>query len=142
MGRNRLIAIIMALLYTAYFSSGHPAYKILCVHSVDSGCVSLKQKFNCTACKSLPSYILNVSNYFTSNTKMVFTEGNHCLSQPPGGVTVVNVTGISNFTMKGLGNVSYEASEEGAIKPSSIITCSCHQNKSGILFYKSKKHSH
>ena len=69
---------------------------------------------------------------------MVFAAGNHCLSQPLSGATVVNVTGISNFTIKGLGNISYDTSEEGAIKPSSVITCSCHQNKSGLLFYKSK----
>ena len=41
--------------------------------------------------------------------------------------------------MKGLaiGNISYNPLEEGAIQPSSIKTCSCSQNKSGILFYKS-----
>jgi hypothetical protein len=39
--------------------------------------------------------------------------------------------------MIGLGRVSYNSSEEGAIQPSSVITCSCSQNKSGILFYKS-----
>jgi hypothetical protein len=39
--------------------------------------------------------------------------------------------------MIGLGGISYNSSEEGAIQPSSVISCSCSQNKSGILFYKS-----
>ena len=39
--------------------------------------------------------------------------------------------------MKGLGRISYNSSKEGAVQPSSVITCSCGQNKSGILFYKS-----
>ena len=68
---------------------------------------------------------------------MMFATGNHCFSPSADGATVVNVSRVSNFTMKGLGNISYNPSEEGAIQPSSVITCSCSKNKSGILFYKS-----
>ncbi|MCG8620486.1 MAG: hypothetical protein MJE68_00620, partial [Proteobacteria bacterium] len=43
-----------------------------------------------------------------------------------------------NFTMKGLGKITYNPSEEGAIHSSSVIACSCHgEKRSGILFYKS-----
>ena len=132
--------IVIAILYVTHLSSCHPEYKILCVvTSVDdtTECYSLIQRFNCTTCQPLSSYIQNVSRYFNSNVKMLFTMGSHCLPPPPDGPTVVNVTGVSNFTMKGLGNISYNASEEGATQPSSVITCSCSQNKTGILFYKS-----
>jgi hypothetical protein len=93
--------------------------------------------FNCSACQPLSLYVQNSSKYLTSNVEMVFAKGIHCLSPPPHGAPVVNLTGVSNFTMIGLGNISYNSSEEGAIQPSSVITCSCSQNKSGILFYKS-----
>ena len=72
---------------------------------------------------------------------MIFAMGKHCLHVCPNGYgeSIMNLIGVSNFTMKGLGNVSYNPSEEGAIQPSSVIRCSCSQNKSksGILFYKS-----
>ena len=100
-------------------------------------CSVLKVKFNCTTCQPLSGYIENVYDYFTNNTKMIFTEGTHCLHHPPGNSTVVNVTGVTNFTMRGLGTVSYNSLEEGATQPSSIISCKCSQNRSGILFYKS-----
>ena len=82
---------------------------------------------------------MSANRYLTSNVKIIFASGSHCLHVPPNnyGENVVNLTGVSNFTMKGLGNVSYNASEEGATQPSSVITCSCSQKKSGILFYKS-----
>ena len=75
-----------------------------------------------------------------SNVKMIFTMGEHCLHVPPNHYgennIIVNLTGVSNFTMKGLGNISYNSSEENAIQPSRVITCSCSRKKSGILFYK------
>ena len=43
---------------------------------------------------------------------------NHCLPPSTSDAALINVTGVSNFTMKGLGNISYNQSEEGAIYPS------------------------
>ena len=135
------IIILIAVLYATLLSSCHPESKIdiLCVNALDNitECSALTKTFNCTTCQRLSIYIQNVSKYFNSNVKMIFSMGNHFLSPPPEGTTVVNVTGVSNFTMKGLGDVLYNASEEGATQPSSVITCSCSQNKTGILFYKS-----
>ena len=117
--------------------------KILCVvTSLNniSNCSALTLEVNCTACQQLSYYIRNVSEHFSNNTVLIFTKGTHYLPLPPDGATVVNVTGVSNFTMKGLGDVSYDASEEGATQPSSVISCNCHGNytqRSGILFYKS-----
>ena len=93
--------------------------------------------YNCTICRPLSFYIQKVGKYFINNVKMMFVMGSHCLSPPPDGETVINITGVSNFTMKGLSQISYNPSEEGAIQPSSVISCSCSQKKSGILFYKS-----
>ena len=117
--------------------------KILCVvTSLNniSNCSALTLEVNCTVCQQLSYYIRNVSEHFSNNTVLIFTKGTHYLPLPPDGATVVNVTGVSNFTMKGLGDVSYDASEEGATQPSSVISCNCHGNytqRSGILFYKS-----
>ena len=124
--------IIISVLYATHLSSCHPESETLCAVDDITECSSLIQQFNCTACQSLSLYVQNVSKYFNSNVKMIFTMGSHCLPLPPDGATVVNVTGVSNFTMKGLGDVSYNVSEEGATQPSSVITCSCSQNKTGI----------
>ena len=134
--------IIVAILYIAHLSSCHlvNGSKILCVSASENAaeCTTFMPKYKCTICQPLSSYVLNVSNYLTSNVKMIFAMGEHCLRVPNDyGESIVNLTEISNFTMKGLGNISYNMSEEGAIQPSSVITCSCSQKKSGILFYKS-----
>ena len=133
--------VIIALLHSMLLlNSCQPEIITLCVHEMDNpatDCPALTQMFNCTECQPLSFYIRNVSKYFTSNIEMMFATGNHCLSPSADGATVVNVSGVSTFTMKGLGSISYNASEEGAIQSSSVITCSCSQNKSGLLFYKS-----
>ena len=131
------------LLCTLIFQSRcYQQPQVLCVVPVnlsesENDCSALIPKFNCTTCQPLSNYIQNVSEYFTNNTMLIFTDGAHCLSPPPEGETAINITAVSNFTMKGLGNSSYNPSEEGAIHPSSVITCSCHGQRSGILFYKS-----
>ena len=131
--------VVITLLHATHLSTCQLEIKTLCVREMDSAseCFTLTQMFNCSACQSLSFYTQNISKYFTSNVEMMFAMGNHCLSPSADGATVINVTGVSNFTMKGLGNVSYNPSEEGAVQPSSVITCSCSHSKSGILFYKS-----
>ena len=126
--------IAILALYATNLSSCQPEIETLCVNAVDDPieCSTLTQKFNCSACQPLSFYVQNASKYLTSNVEMVFTKGSHCLPPPPHGAPVVNFTRVSNFTMKGLGRISYNSSEEGAIQPSSVITCSCSQNKSGI----------
>ena len=137
---NQIIEVtIIVVLHATHLSSYHHESKTLCVYAADKAneCSNLTLMFNCSECQPLSFYIQNVSKYFNSNIETVFTTGDHCLSPPPGSSVVVNLTEISNFTMKGLGNVSYNVSEEGATQPSSVITCGCSQNKSAILFYKS-----
>ena len=138
MARKLLISLIV-ILHATHLSSCQSEPKTLCVHVADnaSECSALTQMYNCIVCQPLSFYIQNISKYFIYNAKMMFTMGNHCLPPLPNGETVVNISGVSNFTMIGLGNVSYNPSEEGAVQPSSVITCSCSQRKSGILFYKS-----
>ena len=136
---TEIITMVLLVLYTTHLSSCQPKIETLCVNAVDdpTECSTLNRMFNCSACQPLSFYVQNVSRYLTSNVEMVFTKGSHCLLPSPHAAPVVNLTGVSNFIMKGLGNISYNSSEEGAVQPSSVITCSCSQNKSGILFYKS-----
>ena len=134
------VIIIVAVLHAKYWSSCQPESTTLCVNNeMDNAaeCSALTQMLNCTACQPLSFYIHNVSKYFTSNVRMMFTAGNHYLPSSADGTTIFNVSGVSNFTMKGLGNISYNLLEEGAVQPSSVITCGYSQNKSGILFHKS-----
>ena len=90
-------------------------------------------------CHTLSFYVKNASQYFTSNTVIIFSPGQHQLNLPSNGQSVVNVTGISNFAMIGKGAVMSNQSEEGAPRPNSTIICiSKSENKprNGILFYK------
>ena len=144
MARNLLISltvakiiVIVAVLHAKYLSSCQPESTTLCVNNNATECSVLTQMLNCTLCQPLSFYIQNVSKYFKSNVRLMFSTGNHCLPPSADSAGIVNVTGISNFAMIGLGNVSYNLSEEGAVQPSSVITCSCSHTKSGILFYKS-----
>ena len=136
---TEIVAISLLVLYATPSNSYQPKIETLCVNTVDdpTECSALTQRFNCSACQPLSFYVQNASKYLTSNVEMVFTKGSHCLPPPLHGAPVVNLTGVSNFKMKGLGRISYNSSEEGTVQPSSVITCSCGQNKSGILFYRS-----
>ena len=108
-----------------------------------TNCSSLPTELKQLECHSLSFYVKNVSKYFTNNTKMLFTAGIHDLPMPPGAQSpVVNVTGISNFSMIGIGPVRYSKipSDEGSPLPSSTILCSVHKNinepRNGILYHK------
>ena len=113
--------------------------KILYVISDGTSCSSLPPRNTDSECHPLSFYINNVSQHFTTNTVMIFTPGKHQLNVPPDGVPVVNVTGVSDFTMIGQGDVTYNASEDGAPSPNSTILCNSNGRnnpRNGILFYK------
>ena len=76
--------VVITVLYTTHLSSCQPEIKPLCINAADdtTGCSTLTQIFNCSACQPLSLYIQNVSKYLTSNVEMVFTMGNHCLRIP------------------------------------------------------------
>ena len=114
--------------------------KILYVVSDSTSCSSLPRTNTDSECHPLSFYIQNVSQYFTSNTVMIFMPGHHQLNLSLDGVPVVNVTGISNLAMTGQGAVMYNESEEGAPLPNSTILCNSNNEnnpRNGILFYKS-----
>ena len=119
-------------------------YKILYVISENGNCSSLQidviqKKW---PCHPLSFYVKNVNEYFVNNTQVLFTAGTHLLPLPSDNETqVINVTGITNFSMIGLGEVEI-SEEEGAPLPTSIISCNVTQDnndqvRNGILFYKS-----
>ena len=127
-----MIVISLATQFNSYQDESRIVTLCVSENTTECSTSAFTQMFNCTACKPLSFYIQNSGRYFIGNVEMVFTMGDHCLSPSADGETIINITGVSNFTMKGLGNISYNPSEEGAIQPSSVITCSCSRNKSGI----------
>ena len=119
------------------------AQNVYVVTDNSTNCSSLPTELKRLECHPLSFYVKNVSKYFTNNTKMLFAAGTHELPLPPGPQSpVVNVTGISNFSMIGIGAVKYSKipSDEGSPLPSSAIMCSSpkyiNQPRNGILFYK------
>ena len=149
MAKSRVILLIITAVCSVfglsnaaasdYYENTNNAYVI----SENSTCSSLPTELKGLECHPLSFYVKNVSKYFTNNTKMLFTAGIHDLPLPPGAQSpVVNVTGISNFSMIGIGAVNYSQipSDEGSPLPSSAILCSTpkyiNQPRNGILFYK------
>ena len=149
MAKSRVILLIITAVCSVlglsnaaasdYYDDTNNVYVI----SDNSNCSSLPTELKGLECHPLSFYVMNVSKYFTNNTKMLITAGTHELPLPHNGhplVTVVNVTGISNFSMIGIGPVRYSKipSDEGSPLPSSTILCSVHKDKprNGILFHK------
>ena len=140
------IRLLVLIVLIQWSTSGHrtaasKTTKILYVVSDNnSNCSSLCSSVESKSdCHPLSFYVKEVSNYFTNNTKMIFMAGTHHLHLPHNSTPVVNITGISNFSMIGHGNVTFNQSEEDAPLPSSIISCSyssTNQPRNGILFYK------
>ena len=113
-----------------------------------NNCSTLCSKVKKCECHPLSFYVQNVSEYFTNNTEMRFTGDTHHLELPSRyGPPVVNVSGVVNFSMVGLGPVGRNWSEGGAPQPTSIINCSHHiesdsskpRTRNGILFHKSSE---
>ena len=86
--------------------------KTLCVISEDANYSCLPINGKQVPCYPLSIYIRNVSKYFTNDTEMIFMAGTHHLHLPPDSTPVVTITGISNFSMIGHGNVTYNRSED------------------------------
>ena len=88
----------------------HRAFKILCTvlltlannHVSTASIVYIKPHYNHTHCPGEPCYPLtyyvkHVSQYFVSNTTMVFLNGTHCIRT----LKPVVIKNVENFTMKG-----------------------------------------
>ena len=119
-----LLELMLVLLLTINCKVVHTQQQILYVKAIDdnSPCPDVTQSVQC---QTLDCYASNVSAWFSSNTEMVFLEGNHSLE------TFIEVSSCNNFTMTGRGNALH--GNDGLPQPTSWINCDRLSN-AGIHF--------
>ena len=71
-----------------------------------------------STCQELSFYTNQTSAYFTSNTVFYFLEGYHILDQQE----AVNITGVSNLTLQGLGSIE-PGPHETVMQSTVVIQC-------------------
>ena len=80
-------------------------------------------------CHNLSYYIADYPSYFTDDTIFYFLEGTHTLQG------TLEISGVSNITLQGLGHIE-QGFHETVMQSTSVIRCSDY-NKSGIQFTSS-----
>ena len=80
-------------------------------------------------CHDLSYYTDDYTSYFTDDTIFVFLEGIHTLKVP------LDINGVSNITLQGLGHIEH-GFHETVMQSTSVIRCS-YYNRSGIQFTSS-----
>ena len=78
-------------------------------------------------CHELSYYIANHDPFFTSNTTIIFLEGEHSFN-----TTELHVTNVHNLTLKGQGQWPIAGAEETVMQSTVIINCT--RGKGGFIF--------
>ena len=125
------LTFVTLLIATKYYNAfGNEQILYVKVASNEISCHNENQAL----CQPLEFYLGNVSAWFSSNTVMVFTEGNHSLG------STVKVSDSHGFTMTGWGNASHD--NKGLPQPTSWINCN-DGSSGGIHFmHSSEIHIH
>ena len=89
---------------------------------------------SCALCHNLSYYISNPESYFTSDTTIIFLEGQHSFDRE----YLVYVSNVHNLTLKGQGQWPVAGAEETVLQSTVIINCTrerggFHFNTSDII---------
>ena len=79
-------------------------------------------------CHNLSYYIAQPDSYFTSDTTIVFLEGEHSFDRDD----FVNVSNVHNLTLKGQGQWPVSGAEETVMQSTVILTCT--RGRGGFYF--------
>ena len=79
-------------------------------------------------CHSLSYYISQPDSYFTSDTTIIFLEGNHSFDE----IEFVRVSNVHNLTLKGQGQWPVAGAEETVMQ--STVTINCTRGRGGFYF--------
>ena len=82
-------------------------------------------------CHNLSYYISQPGHYFTSNTTIIFLEGNHSYDRE----VHVNISHVYNLTLKGQGQWPIKGAEETVMQ--SIVIINCTRGRGGFVFDRS-----
>ena len=79
-------------------------------------------------CRNLSYYISQPGHYFTSNTTIIFLEGQHSFDS----TDLVKVNNVHNLTLKGQGQWPVAGAEETVMQSTVIINCT--RGRGGFIF--------
>ena len=79
-------------------------------------------------CHNLSYYISQPDHYFTSDTTIIFLKGEHSFD----GEDLVNVSNVTNLTLKGQGQWPVAGAEETVMQSTVIINCT--RGRGGFYF--------
>ena len=82
-------------------------------------------------CHNLSYYISQPGRYFTSNTTIIFLEGNHSYDRE----VHVSISHVHNLTLKGQGHWPIKGAEETVMQSTVIINCT--RGRGGFIFDRS-----
>ena len=83
-------------------------------------------------CHNLSYYISQPDHYFTSDTTIIFLEGEHSFNRED----LVNVSNVHNLTLKGQGQWPVAGAEETVMQSTAIINCT--RGRGGFYFAASR----
>ena len=83
-------------------------------------------------CHNLSYYISQPDSYFTSDTTIIFLEGEHSFDRED---PVLNISNVHNLTLKGQGQWPVAGAEETVMQSTVIINCT--KGRGGFHFYNS-----
>ena len=79
-------------------------------------------------CRNLSYYISQPDSYFTSDTTIIFLEGEHSFDRED----LVHVSNVHNLTLKGQGQWPVAGAEETVMQ--STVTINCTRGRGGFYF--------
>ena len=102
-----LLLVVLAVISTTYATTS-----VYCITADDQSCPPHQ------ICHNL-SYYISHSDIFTSNTTIIFLEGEHKLDRED----LVHISDVHNLTLKGQGQWPVAGAEETVMQSTVIINC-------------------
>ena len=109
-----------------YIYSGYVTASEYCVSTASNNVYCNRTNL---PCYNLSYYTADYASYFTDDTIFYFLEGTHTLEG------ILEINGVSNITLQGLGHIE-QGFHETVMQSTSVITCS-DNNRTGIQFNSS-----
>ena len=115
---TEMLPVVLLLLFIVPFTIADYVYYV-----IPDG-----HKHSCAMCHNLSYYISNPESYFTSDTTIIFLEGQHSFDRE----YLVYVSNVHNLTLKGQGQWPVAGPEETVMQSTVIINCT--KERGGFYF--------
>ena len=123
MAKQSVLMLLLVISFTAALTIADHVYYV----TPDDG----TGNYSCTNCQKLSHYISQHDSYFTSNTTIIFLEGQHSYDRDD----YILIRNVQNLTLKGQGQWPVAGPEETVMQSTVIINCT--RGTGGIYFINS-----